>query len=364
MSSTMASSEAVFERAIELLRQSFHQKGQSEKAVISQLEMEVERLREENRRIAEQAQRESRRAMEAELALRQCRKEKEGIERLYRGLEERYKELSAQQQQWQNMRGNILTMMSTNGGGTGVSRAGASKTVSFDHLPPTGSGGGGEGGRGSGGSIVGDLNRGGDSPGLYNSLSEHMSAQTPQPRPPWGSSMRTGEGGAGQDYGRDIQDVLGGVSSSYHHHADSVVHTTSHLADAASTAGRASFSTAKLAMEDLGGSGGHSPTVSRVPQPPLTDEVNGITLSPPPPIGSLGPPLDPASYYRQVKQVLDEKQYGEFSSNLRLLNAGRQSLRDSMLHVKAIFGENRPFLYSQFLKLLRQSGFAVDEHQV
>mmetsp|Transcript_37645 Transcript_37645/g.73562 ORF Transcript_37645/g.73562 Transcript_37645/m.73562 type:complete len:293 (+) Transcript_37645:21-899(+) len=65
--------------------------------------------------------------------------------------------------------------------------------------------------------------------------------------------------------------------------------------------------------------------------------------------------LDAATYYQQVKRVLEPEQFREFSANIKKLNAGHQSVDETLQKVRDIFGEHRPFLFAQLQKLIRQA---------
>jgi len=65
--------------------------------------------------------------------------------------------------------------------------------------------------------------------------------------------------------------------------------------------------------------------------------------------------LDAATYYQQVKRVLEPDQFREFSANIKKLNAGQQSVDETLEKVREIFGEHRPFLFAQLQKLIRQA---------
>jgi len=65
--------------------------------------------------------------------------------------------------------------------------------------------------------------------------------------------------------------------------------------------------------------------------------------------------LDAATYYQQVKRVLEPEQFREFSANIKKLNAGHQSVDETLEKVREIFGEHRPFLFAQLQKLIRQA---------
>mmetsp|Transcript_30205 Transcript_30205/g.70500 ORF Transcript_30205/g.70500 Transcript_30205/m.70500 type:complete len:293 (-) Transcript_30205:7-885(-) len=65
--------------------------------------------------------------------------------------------------------------------------------------------------------------------------------------------------------------------------------------------------------------------------------------------------LDAATYYQQVKRVLEPEQFREFSANIKKLNAGHQSVEETLQKVRDIFGEHRPFLFAQLQKLIRQA---------
>lgn len=65
--------------------------------------------------------------------------------------------------------------------------------------------------------------------------------------------------------------------------------------------------------------------------------------------------LDAATYYQQVKRVLEPEQFREFSANIKKLNAGHQSVDETLQKVREIFGEHRPFLFAQLQKLIRQA---------
>jgi hypothetical protein len=65
--------------------------------------------------------------------------------------------------------------------------------------------------------------------------------------------------------------------------------------------------------------------------------------------------LDAATYYQQVKRVLEPDQFREFSANIKKLNAGHQSVDETLQKVREIFGEHRPFLFAQLQKLIRQA---------
>ena len=61
-----------------------------------------------------------------------------------------------------------------------------------------------------------------------------------------------------------------------------------------------------------------------------------------------------ARTHPQVKRVLEPDQFREFSANIKKLNAGQQSVDETLEKVREIFGEHRPFLFAQLQKLIRQ----------
>jgi ABC-type transporter Mla subunit MlaD len=85
------------------------------------------------------------------------------------------------------------------------------------------------------------------------------------------------------------------------------------------------------------------------------------TSAAPPSTGISAPPaapevtLDAATYYQQVKRVLEPEQFREFSANIKKLNSGQQSVDETLDRVREIFGEHRPFLFAQLQKLIRQA---------
>ena len=52
--------------------------------------------------------------------------------------------------------------------------------------------------------------------------------------------------------------------------------------------------------------------------------------------------------------MLDPDQFREFWANIKKLNAGQQSVDETLEKVREIFGEHRPFLFAQLQKLIRQ----------
>jgi len=80
-------------------------------------------------------------------------------------------------------------------------------------------------------------------------------------------------------------------------------------------------STVPRAMDGVGGGSGypHMGTASSVPKSstPPTSSSNEVTL-------------DAATYYQQVKRVLEPEQFREFSANIKRLNAGQQSVDETL----------------------------------
>eukprot|EP00164_Ancoracysta_twista_P011078 GFYU01016930.1.p1 GENE.GFYU01016930.1~~GFYU01016930.1.p1 ORF type:complete len:188 (+),score=27.95 GFYU01016930.1:31-564(+) len=66
-------------------------------------------------------------------------------------------------------------------------------------------------------------------------------------------------------------------------------------------------------------------------------------------------PVDATTFYKQVKQVLEPSQFKLFASNIRMLNAQQQSVDQTLHNIHSIFGGQRPFLYSQLVKLIEQA---------
>ena len=71
--------------------------------------------------------------------------------------------------------------------------------------------------------------------------------------------------------------------------------------------------------------------------------------------------MDAATYYQQVKRVLEPDQFREFSANIKRLNAGQQSVDETLEKVRQIFGEHRPFLFAQ-LRQVCSCHTCVDVH--
>jgi len=65
--------------------------------------------------------------------------------------------------------------------------------------------------------------------------------------------------------------------------------------------------------------------------------------------------VDAISFYKQVKQVLEPNDFQEFASNIKALNAGQQSVEETVRKVLAIIGEERPFLRAKFQRLVYQN---------
>jgi len=100
--------------------------------------------------------------------------------------------------------------------------------------------------------------------------------------------------------------------------------------------------------------GGYQPTGGGYP--------HAATSAPPKPQAPPAPApaapevtMDAATYYQQVKRVLEPDQFREFSANIKKLNAGQQSVDETLEKVREIFGEHRPFLFAQLQKLIRQA---------
>ncbi|MGB1605186.1 MAG: hypothetical protein ACPIOQ_71300 [Promethearchaeia archaeon] len=92
---------------------------------------------------------------------------------------------------------------------------------------------------------------------------------------------------------------------------------------------------------------------------PTTSFPHSATSAPPKPQAAPAPAapevtMDAATYYQQVKRVLEPDQFREFSANIKRLNAGQQSVDETLEKVRQIFGEHRPFLFAQLQKLIRQ----------
>jgi len=110
----------------------------------------------------------------------------------------------------------------------------------------------------------------------------------------------------------------------------------------------------------MGGGGSRAPTAS-YNQPSYT---NKPSASPP---RSTSPPkndipqdnqpdaVDAISFYKQVKQVLEPNDFQEFAANIKALNAGQQSVEETVRKVLAIIGEERPFLRAKFQRLVYQN---------
>eukprot|EP00656_Telonema_subtile_P036928 TRINITY_DN409_c0_g1_i3.p1 TRINITY_DN409_c0_g1~~TRINITY_DN409_c0_g1_i3.p1 ORF type:complete len:146 (+),score=41.24 TRINITY_DN409_c0_g1_i3:529-966(+) len=65
--------------------------------------------------------------------------------------------------------------------------------------------------------------------------------------------------------------------------------------------------------------------------------------------------VDAISFYKQVKQVLEPSDFQEFAANIKALNAGQQSVEETVRKVLAIIGEERPFLRAKFQRLVYQN---------
>merc|ERR1712023_23446 len=65
--------------------------------------------------------------------------------------------------------------------------------------------------------------------------------------------------------------------------------------------------------------------------------------------------VDAISFYKQVKQVLEPNDFQEFAANIKALNAGQQSVEETVRKVLAIIGEERPFLRAKFQRLVYQN---------
>jgi len=56
-----------------------------------------------------------------------------------------------------------------------------------------------------------------------------------------------------------------------------------------------------------------------------------------------------------VFQVLEPNDFQEFAANIKALNAGQQSVEETVRKVLAIIGEERPFLRAKFQRLVYQN---------
>jgi cell division protein FtsB len=65
--------------------------------------------------------------------------------------------------------------------------------------------------------------------------------------------------------------------------------------------------------------------------------------------------VDAISFYKQVKQVLEPNDFQDFAANIKALNAGQQSVEETVRKVLAIIGEERPFLRAKFQRLVYQN---------
>jgi hypothetical protein len=56
-----------------------------------------------------------------------------------------------------------------------------------------------------------------------------------------------------------------------------------------------------------------------------------------------------------VKEQLDAGEFREFARNIKNLNGGAQTVEQTLANVRLVFGPNRPFLFSQLQRLIRQT---------
>eukprot|EP00658_Telonema_sp_P-2_P079744 TRINITY_DN778_c0_g1_i3.p1 TRINITY_DN778_c0_g1~~TRINITY_DN778_c0_g1_i3.p1 ORF type:complete len:251 (+),score=91.72 TRINITY_DN778_c0_g1_i3:172-924(+) len=102
--------------------------------------------------------------------------------------------------------------------------------------------------------------------------------------------------------------------------------------------------------------------------PPSTYAQSSARHSSSPPRAPVSPPkandipqdnqpdaVDAISFYKQVKQVLEPNDFQEFAANIKALNAGQQSVEETVRKVLAIIGEERPFLRAKFQRLVYQN---------
>jgi hypothetical protein len=94
-------------------------------------------------------------------------------------------------------------------------------------------------------------------------------------------------------------------------------------------------------------------TVRRSPAFEPKSSSHGTSASPSRPV--LDTQVDAATFYRQVKQVLEVDEFKQFAANIKLLNSGEQSVETTLFNVKQIFGAQRPFLFSQLQRLITQA---------
>jgi len=65
--------------------------------------------------------------------------------------------------------------------------------------------------------------------------------------------------------------------------------------------------------------------------------------------------VDANAYYSQVRKALTPLEFQNFASNIKSLNAGHQTVEETLSVAKSILGEDKPFLFSQLQALVRQA---------
>merc|ERR1712196_437084 len=107
------------------------------------------------------------------------------------------------------------------------------------------------------------------------------------------------------------------------------------------------FAAGPASTSSFGGASSYKPAASppRAASPPKNDI----------PQDNQPDAVDAISFYKQVKQVLEPNDFQEFASNIKALNAGQQSVEETVRKVLAIIGEERPFLRAKFQRLVYQN---------
>merc|ERR1711939_581262 len=107
------------------------------------------------------------------------------------------------------------------------------------------------------------------------------------------------------------------------------------------------FADGPASTSSFGGASSYKPAASppRAASPPKNDI----------PQDNQPDAVDAISFYKQVKQVLEPNDFQEFAANIKALNAGQQSVEETVRKVLAIIGEERPFLRAKFQRLVYQN---------
>eukprot|EP00735_Rhodelphis_limneticus_P008895 TRINITY_DN2363_c0_g2::TRINITY_DN2363_c0_g2_i1::g.20733::m.20733 TRINITY_DN2363_c0_g2::TRINITY_DN2363_c0_g2_i1::g.20733 ORF type:complete len:317 (-),score=36.92,Glycoamylase/PF10091.4/2.9e+02,Glycoamylase/PF10091.4/0.055,ORC5_C/PF14630.1/0.17,Mito_fiss_reg/PF05308.6/1.1e+03,Mito_fiss_reg/PF05308.6/0.056 TRINITY_DN2363_c0_g2_i1:18-968(-) len=82
------------------------------------------------------------------------------------------------------------------------------------------------------------------------------------------------------------------------------------------------------------------------PDPTTSSTVSGHTGT----ASSLA--VDPQLFLNQCREVLSKAKFDEFCEHINKLNSGEHSPHETLQRVKHIFGEHRPFLFSQLTSLV------------